>query len=370
MSEWQQLIQQGILGTSRQPTVPALPPTIAVQATPSKDDSGTTVAALDVETRFLQQAAILAHYEAVGLLPHALDEAHGLCETATAPPETNAAVSERAALLLQRLLADFDLKLVVEWVRHAARRRAYLPHEFLPTLLDYATKHQPLATALTPILGERGRWLIALNPAWQNSANEELHRDAGQQGSTNARVAYLEEQRRQAPTQARDALMAVWTQEAAAERAAFVGTLRINLSDGDRPFLEEAYTDRSINVRIIVTRLLAQLPNAALHRALLSELTNHLQIERKWLKRQLTMTLPKYFREQWHEWGIREQSPLGVRIGSKMGWLVQLIALVPPSTLVNALAVDAVDLLNLVRASEHAEPLLTALLEGAEQHQD
>ncbi|HRW09811.1 MAG TPA: DUF5691 domain-containing protein [Caldilineaceae bacterium] len=363
MTAWQQLVQQGILGTSRQPSAPPLPPAIAALMAGGQEEA-------DAETHFLQHAALLTQYEAAGALPSALDEASGLGELTPAPAESLHPVGARAAALLHQLLADFDLRLVVEWLGYAARNGQYLPHETLPALFDLAGKQRSLPAALAPCIGERGRWLLALNPLWQATMAEACDANQWQMGNTNARATYLTELRHRDPEAARQALEAVWHEEAAAERAAFVATLRANLSAADLPFLEEALADRSRNVRIVAGRLLVALPQSTPHRALLEELRTYLQIERKWLKRQLVVTLPKYVPDQWHEWGIREQSPLGVRIGQKMGWLVQLIALVPPSTLVDALGVDAVDLLNLIRATDHAEALLTALLEGAEQHQD
>jgi hypothetical protein len=162
----------------------------------------------------------------------------------------------------------------------------------------------------------------------------------------------------------------VWGQEAAAERVAFLATLRTQLSLEDIPFLEASLNDRSQYVRTEAARLLARLPATTLHQTVLTQLTTYIVIERKWLQRHLTLKLPAIFAEEWQRWGLREQSPLGVRIGQKTGWLVQLIALVPPSALVNTLGLDAVELLEVIRASDAAEALVTALLEGAEQHQD
>jgi len=376
MTHWQQLVQQGILGTIRQPTLPALPRELAasIASTGSTENdpaseeepSGT----FDLELRFLQRVALLTQYEATGLLPHSLDDAMGFGETTEAAAETTAAVSEHAAALLRQLLVDFDLKLMVEWVEAAARHGHHLPHDALPALLEHATKHPSLAAAMAPCLGERGRWLVGLNPAWRNRLQEKAETEQWQLGSPEARVTYLETLRHHAPDEAREALRAVWSQEAAAERTAFLATLRTNLTAADLPFLEEALGDRSINVRITASRLLAKLPSSPLHKTLSAEVIEHLSIERQWLKRQLNVALPKYFRDHWHEWGIREQSPLGVRIGQKMGWLVQLLVLLPPSVLIDRLDVDAVDLLALIRATDHAEALLTALLESAEQHQD
>lgn len=371
MNSWQQLVQQGILGTARQPTPPELPPGLDA---PWAALAGQSITGQnrppDAAQRFLQTAAILTQYEAAGLLPTALEARPGLHEIAAARPEWQPPVGAHPAQLLQQLLSDFDSKLIVEWLAYAAKQEAYLPHETLAFLLDRATKERVLASALVPCLGERGRWLVALNPRWQIDVGEALDEAHWHEGSIQARVAYLQTLREQAPAVARATLTAVWSQEAAIDRAALLATLRTKLAADDLPFLEEAWRDRSLNVRIQANRLLVTMPQAALHRELMIQLTAYLNLERRWLKRQLVVTLPPYFREEWREYGVREQSPLGVRIGQKAGWLVQLIALVPPSALVTALGVDAVELLDLIRAGDHAEALLSALLEGAEQHQD
>ncbi len=371
MNSWQQLVQQGVLGTARHATVPAFPPeVVALWEAPAGQATMEQIALPDAEQRFLQAAAILAQYEAAGLLPTALEARSGLHEIVAAQPETQPAVGARPAQLLHQLVADFDSKLLVEWLGHAAKQGAYLPHDRLSFLLERAAKERTLAHALVPCLGERGRWLMALNQRWQIGAAEAIDAAHWHEGSIEARVAYLQGLREQAPAQAHSTLVTVWTQESAADRAALLATLRTNLSVADLPFLEEARTDRSLNVRIQASRLLATVPQATFHRDLMTQLTAYLNLERRWLKRQLVVTLPTYFRDEWREYGVREQSPLGVRIGQKAGWLVQLIALVPPSTLVAALGVDAVELLDLIRASDHAEALVSALLEGAEQHQD
>ncbi len=371
MSSWQLLVQQGILGTARQPTTPELPVGLdALWVTSAEQSTVGHRAPLDAAQRFLQAAAILTHYEAAGKLPTALEARPGLHEIAAARPETQPSVGAKPAQLLQQLVRDFDSKLMVEWLAHAAKAGAYLPHEMLAFLLGRATKERMLATALVPCLGERGRWLMALNPRWQIDVGEALDETHWHEGSIQARITYLQNLREQAPALARAALAAVWSQEATPDRAALLATLRTKLSADDLPFLDEAHSDRSLNVRIQAGRLLATVPQAALHRELMAQLSGYLKLERQWLKRQLVVTLPAYFREEWRAYGVREQSPLGVRIGQKAGWLVQLIALVPPSALVTALGVDAVELLDLIRASDHAEALSSALLEGAEQHQD
>lgn len=380
MTMWQQLVQQGILGTSRQPTLPPLDPSLALLWSQVSDLSVENLAEnkaenkigakQDGEERFLQMAAILTQYEVAGRIPEALPISADLHETKPAPLEFVPSVTDSAAALLRQLIVEFDLKLIIEWLTYAAKYALHLPPEILPLLLDRARKERALATALSPCLGERGRWLLMLNPSWQSTAFESVDEERWQIGNAEERMAYLFALREAAPDRARDALAMVWEQEAAAERSAFLATLRVNLSMADGPLLETAMIDRSQYVRTEALRLLAALPDSSLRSALLTQITTYVTVERGWLQQQLVVNLPSSFTQEWKAWGIREQSPLGVRIGQKAGWLVQLVSLVPPSALVEALAVDAVELLELVRASDYAEALVTALLEGAEQHRD
>ena len=359
MSAWQQLVQTGILGTQRQPFQPP--------ASAELTAIWQAAAGSDAEQRFLQAAAILTQYEAAGgeLAPPLAFPA-----TNPAPAEVLAPPPIGAVRLLEGFLTDFDARLVGEWLEHGAARGYYAPHSLLPQLLERASKERTLAAALAPVLGERGNWLLRYNPAWQSSAAAGLDERVWQTGNSEARVRFLATLRQTDPQQARETLAAVWSQEAAAERAALLATLRTGLTAADITFLESALSDRSPNVRLEAVRLLAALPNSALRTRLLTAVGSYLKLERRWLQRKLSVKLPPTFAQEWNQWGLREQSPLGVRIGQKAGWLVQLVALLPPSALVEALGVDAVELFTLIRESDYAEALLTALLEGAENQQD
>ena len=263
MSSWQQLVQQGILGTARHSSVPALPVELAAlwesSSGQSADGEGRPH---DAEQRFLQAAAILTQYEAAGQLPTALEARPGLHEIAAARPETQPPVGARPAQLLQQMVSDFDSKLMVEWLEYAAKQGAYLPHENLSFLLDRAAKERVLAATLVPCLGERGRWLVALNPRWQIDVGEALDETHWHEGSAQTRITYLQHLREQAPALARATLAAAWTQETATGRAALLATMCTKLSTDDLPFLEEARNDHSLNVRIQAGRLLVTMPQA------------------------------------------------------------------------------------------------------------
>lgn len=359
MNAWQQLVQTAILGTQRQPFQP---PALAELA-----PIWPTTAPLEPEARLLQAIALLTQYAAVGTQPA---RPLAFAPTTPVPPETLPPAPKGAVRLLKGLLADFDAKLVGEWLQLGAAYGCHAPHAQLPQLLERASKDRGLATALAPVLGERGRWLLSYNPEWHISAAETLDQSIWQTGSSEARVQFLATLRAAAPQTARELLATVWPQEAAAERAALLATLRTGLTAADLPFLESALSDRSQQVRATAVRLLAALPTAPLRHHLLTQISAHLLIERRWLQRKLIVKLPSTFDPAWAQWGLREQSPLGVRIGQKAGWLVQLLGLLPPSALVEAMKVDPIELLTFISESDYAEGLMTALLEGAETHQD
>lgn len=359
MKPWEMLVQQGILGTARQ----------ALQL-PAWEEMPTLWSHLkqgEPEGQFLQAAALLVHYRSAARRPMTLPATAGV---SLCPVETHASTPAGATAMLRQLLADGDQKLLTEWLRHAARYAMIAPPDLLPSLLELATKQRPFAAALAPCLGERGRWLMQLNPAWPIAAAELIAENDWRSGSSEARQRFLQHYRQQDAATARALLESTWTQENAKERTAFLSALRVGLGVDDEPFLEQCLADRSQAVRTEAARLLAGLTGSQRQQLFLAQLTAYISIERKWLRRTLQVRLPASYDPAWVQWGIREESPLGVRVGQKAGWLVQLVALLPPSVLVTHLGIDAIEFLEFVRASDFAEALSTALLEGAELHQD
>lgn len=359
MTPWTTLVQQGILGTARQP--------LQLPTVDGLTELWPQLATGDQETQFLQAAALVTQYRTAGAqpVPWPVPATIPLCPTETRPPAPTPANG-----LLRQFLGDSDNKLLLEWLRHAARQAMVTPYDLLPTLLELATKQRPLAEALAPCLGERGRWLMHLNPAWPLAAAEIVDESAWQVGSSEARQRFLQSYRQRSPADARALLESTWPQESAKDRAILLSALRTGLSLADEPFLTQGLTDRSQGVRTEASRLLAGLVGTQHQQALLTELAAYISLERKWLRRTLQVKLPTRYDPAWAQLGVREESPLGVRVGQKAGWLVQLLALLPPSTLVTHLGVDAIEFLEFVRASDFAEALSMALLEGAELHQD
>lgn len=359
MKAWDHLVQQAILGTSRQPLQLTAHAALALLAAQP--------AVVDQEMKFLQATALLTHYRTAGSQPTTQPM---LATAPRCPPETHRPAPATAIATLRQLVADNDQKLLIEWLRYAAQHGMTPPPDLLPALLEVATKQRPMAEALAPCLGERGRWLMGLNPAWSIAAAEFIDENDWRSGASEARLRFLQNYRQQDPNGARALLESTWTQEAAKDRTAFLGVLRSGLGLADEPFLAQCLADRSLAVRTEAARLLAGVVGGQRQQALLAQITTYITVARGWLRRSLQVKLPARYETTWADLGICEESPLGVRTGQKAGWLVQLLSLLPPSVLVAHLGVDAVEFLEFVRASDFAEALTMALLEGAELHQD
>ncbi|MDT3398565.1 DUF5691 domain-containing protein, partial [Streptomyces sp. B1866] len=77
------------------------------------------------------------------------------------------------------------------------------------------------------------------------------------------RVSLLAAVRHRDPAAGLALLAATWATERAEDRLMFLDSLRDDLSPGDEPFLEQALSDRSRNVRATAAELLSALPGSA-----------------------------------------------------------------------------------------------------------
>ncbi|MFC6750249.1 DUF5691 domain-containing protein [Deinococcus aquaticus] len=130
--------------------------------TPGPDPLGQATAQItrpDAEGTLLARAALHALAHAAGRLP---DPASDSLPT-PAPAETLPEVPERAARHLPLVIGTPHLS---EWLTLCAQAGWRVPPARLPELLDHASNDGRLRPLLTPVLGERGRWLARFNPAW------------------------------------------------------------------------------------------------------------------------------------------------------------------------------------------------------------
>ncbi|NJP48088.1 DUF5691 domain-containing protein [Actinacidiphila epipremni] len=171
-------------------------------------------------------------------------------------------------------------ELLPQWLA-AARRAGYAPPpELLPALLDAARARTDLRADALAFAGPRGRWLAELNPDWAyalragagavpgpelpDADDQEEAARLWEEGLFAERVALLARLRTTDPATGLALLAATWKSERAEDRLMFLDSLRTGLSAADEPFLEQALSDRSRNVRATAAELLSALPESAL----------------------------------------------------------------------------------------------------------
>jgi hypothetical protein len=159
------VLSAALVGTERAglPPVTALPPALATLRTA-------------LEQRPPHEALLLlagagALYETAGRRPQRAAGADWRLP-AYRPEGDRPVCSPAAARFLARALNQQDAALFPELLALIDRAGQRAPDELLPHLLERGAKIPRQRPALLPILGERGRWLGALNPAWRYAAVE------------------------------------------------------------------------------------------------------------------------------------------------------------------------------------------------------
>jgi hypothetical protein len=146
--------------------------------------------------------------------------------------ESKPQMPEKAAGLLKRLIAgEFD-ELLPEFLQLTAERGYIVPPETLPALLGLGKND--LRRLVLPVIGARGRWLAAHNPAWAYALGREPL-DAWENGVRAERVAALEQIRAGEPDKARKWVQASWEQDAPEDRA--LGIIGNNIQAPSRRLL-------------------------------------------------------------------------------------------------------------------------------------
>ncbi|BFP52751.1 DUF5691 domain-containing protein [Streptomyces sp. CMC78] len=267
---WEELVTSALLGTDRRPPTPR----------------GGPVPAAAVPTALLDAVALHTVRRRAGLLP-----AVPAARPEPAAPDPRPALPEAARHRLAHLLADRaapsgggrrgtapDLtELIPQWLATANRRGFRAPAALLPPLLDAARARTDLRPQALAFAGPRGLWLAALNPDWKfalrGSASGTLRPDTEdpdavgrlwEEGLFAERVALLDAVRAQDPPAGLALLATTWSAERAEDRLMFLDSLRSGLGADDEPFLEQALSDRSRNVRATAAELLSALPASAL----------------------------------------------------------------------------------------------------------
>lgn len=349
------LANAALLGTQRRPpTWPALDGSIGALLDRIPRDSP--------ERALLQAAGVLGTCHLAGWLP---------AEAAAAPPPAAEETTEQETRvgLFAAILSDGPLRLQVEALQCLADAGRHLPHHVLPRALECGRRSAALRPSLLGVLGRRGAWLAAQNEDWAyaaGTAGPELpDDDAWVHGSLDQRRLYLSALRGRDAARARELVAAALGEEAARERAAWIGCLATGLTLDDQDLLETALADRSKEVRQAAARLLATLSGSRYVDRMKQYLQPCLKAEKKLLRGQVvTVEAPAAFDPAWKADGLEAARPKGHHLGDRAWWLYQLVRRAPLAWWESQTGMSPVELLAWARKSDWKDALLDGWAEA------
>lgn len=230
---WTALQQSAMVGSDRL----AVPPALASGVDPSAPWSQQAVQAAllpradlpgdSPAQQLLRASAVAAVFERAGWQPGAQVRLPApLAVPAAAPAESRPAPADaRLQTLMGDVLKDGPFELQASMLRTLDQAGQRLPHDLLVPALEQGRQSVELRQWLAPVLGERGRWLGALNPQWSYASGVEETADpelVWQEGSVEQRVALLRSERAADAAQARARLEGSLKELGAKERLPMV----------------------------------------------------------------------------------------------------------------------------------------------------
>lgn len=271
-------------------------------------------------------------------------------------------VSEAAALRLGHMLSGTRSGLVTEWFVCASEAGLVLPPHWLPVVLG--ALEPTVRQTFTSVLGPLGAWLASKNPAWADAAPLHAGDDAWAHGTFEQRKVALALQRQRDPSEGRRWVESTWLQDAPEERAAFIQGLRTGLGRDDEALLERALDDSRKSVRAAAVECLMCLPESAHARRSLERLRQLLQLRiagrlGALTTHRLDVQLPDAPDRAAIRDGIELKVPAGRKVGERVWWLMQMVAMTPPGGWMQQ-DCDADAILDAALATDYSEALLQA----------
>jgi hypothetical protein len=336
---WDTLVGAALLGTERR-----TPP---VAARPGQD----------APAALLDAAALSTVRRRGGLRP-----APARPGPAPAPEDVRPPLPPAARSRLTMLLADRsspgrngprsapDLaELLPQWLALANQHGYRAPDALLPTLLDAARARTDLRPEALTLGGPRALWLARLNPDWKFAlrggpvrgtapgaepgggaaadadADDADARRQWEEGLFAERVSLLARTRHRDPAAGLALLGGTWSTERAEDRLMFLDSLRDDLVPSDEPFLEQALSDRSRNVRATAAELLAALPGSAFAARMAERSTACVSLSTA--TGRITVEAPAQCDSGMQRDGVVPKPPSGR--GERSWWLSQLVEATP-----------------------------------------
>lgn len=179
------------------------------------------------------------------------------------------AAGEEAARFVQQILSGPYREAWEEMLDLLRKTGRVLPAAALPLVLEWLAKEKARFEEARPLLGARGRWLMAQLPEWQPFLQKPDPK-SWQVASLEERKKILLQVRKTNPEAGLQQLRSTWAEDGWKERHELLKRLETGLSLSDESFLETCLDDKRREIRQTAAQLLALLPGSALSERLQS----------------------------------------------------------------------------------------------------
>lgn len=262
----------------------------------------------------LAHSAMLGAKSLAGHVPIRLAEAE-VAKMPTCPPDDRPLVPAGARAMLERLLAVGDDDLIHDWLRGMAGTNLRLSDGMLPWIAEWCLKDSKRMATASEILGERGRWLLKMNPTRRSSGDDAVDSRTPQEiwetGTPSQRAAVLRTFREQDPAAARALVQATWKQENASARKQLIDVFVEGCTMDDEPFLESVLDDKSSAVRESVAFALGRLDGSRLRARFRERLKQCVTVKRDGASVKVEVEFPKTFDPSWERDGVSRIGSFG-----------------------------------------------------------
>lgn len=297
MHTWPELVKIALLGTEKMPLPESVLPE-AVRRRMTAADPG------DREAWFYKAAALTYVYEKAGAMP----EKTPLPELPLAPGETCPVCPLPAQRFLAHELNEKNKRadvLAFYFETLAARGWVLAPEQLVPVLnLCLQPPFKSLQEPVAAVAGERGRWMLQFNPAWQFLTPPDP--DAlWTEGSNSERRQYLQDLRQRDPGLAFELIRQSWAEETnSRERKELLKILQINPQAGESAFVEAVLEELSNQkdkskaivgeIRQLATDLLLMDPESRLAGEIATQLQPYFTLQKSMLgmQRKTVLQIP------------------------------------------------------------------------------
>lgn len=348
---WKQLVKIALLGTERSTLTTKMQEALTAKGITTDQEITKTV---------LEAVAYYAPLQKAGWQPK---EWKG--DLLTPSKEVNQQVcSNKSRQHLTTILEKYP-KLIPEFIEGMQIHNKCIPPELLPALFEKALKDETLWSQLENSIGERGKWLLPLNPAW-DKLRSNYSVDEWALGSRTLRLALLKKSRRANPEEGLALLQSTWETDGVKEKAPLLKVLSIGLSMEDESFLEDCLNFPRKEIRKIARDLLIQLSACQLHQRIQTELAKLVTFVKK--EETIILSLPEADNKALKRDGI-DPKKKGASSKVEVNMLAQMMAIVAPSFWEEHFTANPAQIIKLFANSDRSLFLVNAIIKAITLHQ-